>query len=42
LGPIDRTLFWSRQFLNAFAFYGLEGKAGFLADLAAEVRATRN
>jgi serine/threonine-protein kinase HipA len=39
LGELDRILFWGRQFLNAFAFYGLEGKAEFLADLAGKVRA---
>lgn len=39
LGAVDRTLFWGRQFLNAFAFYGLDGKAGFIADLAGKIRA---
>ena len=42
LGQVDRALFWGRQFLNAFAFYGLAGRAESLADLAGEMRATRN
>jgi len=40
LGPIDRALFWGRQFLNPFAFYGLEGAAAPLAESAAAIRAT--
>lgn len=39
LGEVDRTLFWGRQFLNPFAFYGLEGNASYLSDLAEQVRA---
>ncbi len=38
LGQIDRALFWGRQFLNPFAFYGLEGPAAALAERAAAVR----
>jgi serine/threonine-protein kinase HipA len=41
LGEVDRSLFWGRQFLNAFAFHGLEGKAEFLADLAGKMRLER-
>jgi serine/threonine-protein kinase HipA len=32
------ALFWGRQFLNPFAFYGLEGEAATLAERAAEIR----
>lgn len=39
LGRVDRTLFWGRQFLNPFAFYGLEGPAAALAERAAAIRA---
>lgn len=39
LGPVDRALLWGRQFLNPFAFYGLEGAAGQLAAKAAAYRA---
>lgn len=39
LGEVDRTLFWGRQFLNPYAFYGLEGGAGeHLATLAGDYR----
>lgn len=39
LGPVDRALLWGRQFLNPFAFYGLDGVAAELADKAASYRA---
>ena len=39
LGQVDRTLFWGRQFLNPFAFYGLDGPAAVLAERAAALRA---
>jgi len=39
LGRVDRTLFWGRQFLNPFAFYGLDGPAAALAERAAAIRA---
>ena len=39
LGQVDRAVFWGRQFLNPFAFYGLTGKAALLAERAAEIRA---
>ena len=39
LGQVDRTLFWGRQFLNPFAFYGLDGSAAPLAERAAAIRA---
>ena len=38
LGQIDRSLFWGRQFLNPFAFYGLDGPAAFLAERADAIR----
>lgn len=38
LGPIERNLFWGRQFLNPYAFTSLEGQAAKLASLADEVR----
>ncbi|AQR62061.1 phosphatidylinositol kinase [Brevundimonas sp. LM2] len=39
LGEVDRTLFWGRQFLNPYAFYGLEGGPGeALAALAGDYR----
>jgi serine/threonine-protein kinase HipA len=34
LGEIDRALFWGRQFLNPYAFYGLEGPAAMLTELS--------
>jgi serine/threonine-protein kinase HipA len=39
LGEVDRALFWGRQFLNPYAFYGLEGAAAALPDMAAVYRA---
>lgn len=39
LGQVDRILFWGRQFLNPFAFYGLDGLAAALAECAAAIRA---
>ena len=39
LGKVDRALMWGRQFLNPFAFYGLDGAAAPLARRAADVRA---
>jgi serine/threonine-protein kinase HipA len=39
LGQVDRTLFWGRQFLNPFAFYGLEGPAAQLTERANAIRA---
>lgn len=39
LGPVDRTLFWGRQFLNPFAFYGLDGGAAALAERVEILRA---
>jgi len=39
LGEVDRALFWGRQFLNPYAFYGLEGAASALSDLATIYRA---
>lgn len=41
LGPVDRALFWGRQFLNPFAFYGLEGPAVSLAERADVLRGGR-
>lgn len=38
LGAVDRALFWGRQFLNPFAFYGLEGAAAVVAQRAAAIR----
>lgn len=38
LGSVDRALFWGRQFLNPFAFYGLEGPGALLAERASAVR----
>jgi serine/threonine-protein kinase HipA len=38
LGAVDRALFWGRQFLNPFAFYGLEGSAATIARRADAVR----
>jgi serine/threonine-protein kinase HipA len=39
LGEVDRSLFWGRQFLNPFAFYGLDGEAAKLAERAGAIRA---
>lgn len=39
LGEVDRTLFWGRQFLNPYAFYGLNGDASELATMADTIRA---
>lgn len=39
LGPVDRSLFWGRQFLNPFAFYGLDGAAAALRARGDQVRA---
>jgi serine/threonine-protein kinase HipA len=39
LGPVDQALFWGRQFLNPYAFYGLESDAAHLADRADALRA---
>jgi serine/threonine-protein kinase HipA len=38
LGAVDRALFWGRQFLNPFAFYGLEAEAAIVAERAAAIR----
>jgi serine/threonine-protein kinase HipA len=38
LSEVDRNLFWGRQFLNPYAFYGLEGGAASLRKFADEVR----
>jgi serine/threonine-protein kinase HipA len=38
LGEVDRALFWGRQLLNPFAFYGLTGAAAPLAALANQYR----
>jgi serine/threonine-protein kinase HipA len=38
LGEVDRALFWGRQFLNPYAFYGLVGGAAPLVELAARYR----
>ncbi len=38
LGQVDRRLFWGRQFLNPFAFYGLEGAAAGLTAQADAIR----
>lgn len=39
LGEVDRALFWGRQFLNPYAFYGLEsGQGEVLAALARDYR----
>jgi serine/threonine-protein kinase HipA len=40
LGQVDMALFWGRQFLNPFAFYGLEGESVALAERAAAIRAS--
>ena len=40
LGLVDRALFWGRQFLNPFAFYGLQGAAAALAERAQMIRAS--
>ncbi|HBF28541.1 HipA domain-containing protein [Rhizobium sp.] len=39
LGEVDRTLFWGRQFLNPYAFYGLDGDASELTTMADTIRA---
>ena len=39
LGQVDRALFWGRQFLNPFAFYGLAGPAASLVERATSIRA---
>ncbi|KQT02918.1 HipA domain-containing protein [Rhizobium sp. Leaf386] len=39
LGEVDRALFWGRQFLNPYAFYGLDGEASELVTLADTIRA---
>ncbi|MGR9228322.1 type II toxin-antitoxin system HipA family toxin [Rhizobium leguminosarum] len=39
LGEVDRALFWGRQFLNPYAFYGLDGDASDLATTADIIRA---
>lgn len=39
LGRIDQHLLWGRQFLNPYAFTGLEGDADSLGQLADEIRA---
>jgi serine/threonine-protein kinase HipA len=39
LGEVDRALFWGRQFLNPYAFYGLDGDATELATMADTIRA---
>lgn len=39
LGKVDKGLFWGRQFLNPFAFYGLDGPAAELGERAAQIRA---
>lgn len=38
LGEVDRALFWGRQFLNPYAFYGLDGDASELATMAETIR----
>jgi serine/threonine-protein kinase HipA len=38
LGKVDRVLLWGRQFLNPFAFYGLQGAAAALRDRAEAIR----
>lgn len=39
LGEVDQALFWGRQFLNPYAFYGLDGDASELATMADAIRA---
>lgn len=41
LGDIDRRYFWGRQFLNPYAFYGLEGAGAPIAALAEAYRAEK-
>ena len=41
LADTDRTLLWSRQFLNSFAFDDLEGGFAELAKIASDVRSTK-
>lgn len=38
ISPVDRNLFWGRQFLNPYAFVDLEGEADGLRILADELR----
>lgn len=38
LGAIDKALLWGRQFLNPFAFYGLDGPAAAIGERAAALR----
>src|SRR3546814_18945417 len=38
LGKVDRVLLWGRQFLNPFAFYGLQGAAEALRDRPEAIR----
>ena len=38
LSQVDQNLLWGRQFLNPFAFTGLEGNATSLRRLADEIR----
>lgn len=38
LNEVDRKLLWGRQFLNPFAFHGLEGGRAFLKDMAGAAR----
>jgi serine/threonine-protein kinase HipA len=38
LTKIDRTLLWSRQFLNSFAFDDLEGEFSELVKIAGDIR----
>jgi len=38
LGKVDRALLWGRQFLNPFAFYGLEAQGAHLAERADLIR----
>jgi len=39
LSVTDKNLFWGRQFLNPYAFYGLDDEAKDLSDLAEALRA---
>ncbi len=39
VGPVDRKLLWGRQFLNPFAFFGLDGPAAAIAERATAIRA---
>lgn len=42
LSEVDRNLLWGRQFLNPYAFEGLEGDAAHLNDIASQVRENKN